>query len=201
MSLKPNSAPKGVFPPHQATTIVTRTASKLLDNIADDKSYSDAVADWEKATFPVQVLFQPDEAGRGVKLDALLIVKERCTEAGLGAELQRVTEAVAKVTTAALKLCSPGDYNEMFEEEVCLVKHANELVHALDHLLEEAHRRNTDVSVLSSIIPRLVAVLEAQGIYDNCMRSRTYTPNRSRPAEQSSPAMPEPFAAADGAKA
>jgi hypothetical protein len=198
MFRKPKTAPKSVFPPRRATK-VTRAASKLLDNLADDKSYSDAVADWDKAAFPVQVLFQPEEAGHGVKLDALLIVKEQCTEAGLGAELQRVTEAVAKVTTAALKLCSPRDCNEMFEEEGYLVKHANELIHALDHLLEEARRRNTDVSVLSSIIPRLVAVLEAQGIYDNCIRSRTCTSNRSSSAERSKPAMPEPFEAPVGA--
>jgi hypothetical protein len=116
MFRKPKTAPKSVFPPRRATTL-TRAASKLLDNVADDKSYSDAVADWDKAAFPVQVLFQSEEAGGGVKLDGILIVKERCTEAGLATELQRVTEAVAKVSTAALKLCSPRECNEMFEEE------------------------------------------------------------------------------------
>ena len=165
MPSKNNSARrKSVFPRRRATTTITRITNKLLDNLADDNQYSKAVAQWENAASPIQFLFEPNEVSLGAKPD-FLSVKYRCVEAGLATELQRVSEAVAKVSKSALNLCSPRDYNEMFEEEICLQQHANELIPALDCLLEKARCRNVDLSILSSIAPCLTDILEAQGIY------------------------------------
>jgi hypothetical protein len=155
---------KSVFPRRKKTTTITRSISKLLDNLSDDKQYLTAVAQWENAVSPIQFLFEPNVADSGVKPD-FLFVKYRCVDAGLVTELQRVTEAVAKVRKSALNLRSSRDYNEMIEEEISLVKYSDELIPALECLLEKARCRNVDLSILSSVTSCLIAILEAQGIH------------------------------------
>ena len=93
---------KSVFPKRRAGSTITRSASKLLDNVADDRRYLEAVARWENTATSIQLLFQSDESSRA----DLLAVKHRCTAVGLAAELQRVVEVVFNVTESAVKLCA-----------------------------------------------------------------------------------------------
>jgi hypothetical protein len=127
--------------------------------------------DWDKAAYPVQALDRLQRmVGSGVKPDtettAFIVVRERSMKAGIEAELKRVSEAVTNVTANIMKLCQPRSHTEMLNEEIKLVKHTNDLVDALDQLSEAARPSKTDVSLLFSIIPPLIAVFEAQGIYD-----------------------------------